>query len=425
MHQLCNAVIIFDEVQTIPIRCVQMFNVAVRFLVKSCGSTVVLCTATQPLLDKIEIKERALEISQEQQIVQDVQGLFKDLKRVQVHDYRKIGGWEGSEIADLAKAELSSSGSVLIIVNTKLSAKNLYQQLQESGSEQVFHLSTDMCPAHRMEILDDIKDRLGKKPTICVSTQLIEAGVDIDFGSVIRFLAGLDSIAQASGRCNRHGLRKRGNVFVVNSMEEHLNRLKDIKIGAEKAERVLEEYKENPGQFDQDILSPAAIDQFYRYYFYERRNEMNYPVNSKSQVGRDDNLFDLLSTNSQSVQEYQRIHQSSPPIVLRQAFQSAARAFRAIESPTRGVVVPYGGEGRQIVVDLCAAFEVEREYRLLKRAQRFSVNVYPHVFDELAKRKAIHEVQEGAGIFYLASEYYSDKFGLSREIVNEMPTYTV
>ncbi len=93
MHQLANAVIVFDEVQTIPIRCVHMFNVSLRFLVKGCGSTVVLCTATQPLLDKIEIKERALQVSPEQQMIQDVKKLFQDLKRVEVHDRRKIGGW--------------------------------------------------------------------------------------------------------------------------------------------------------------------------------------------------------------------------------------------------------------------------------------------------------------------------------------------
>jgi CRISPR-associated endonuclease/helicase Cas3 len=428
MHQLANAVIVFDEVQTIPVRCVHMFNVALRFLVKGCGSTAVLCTATQPLLDKIERKERALEILPDQQMMPDVKGLFRDLKRVEIHDSRKPGGWTEEEVVELADQELHQSRSVLIVVNTKLSAKKLYQQVKQTVIEDVFHLSTDMCPEHRMNVLNTIKGRLkNNRPTICVSTQLIEAGVDIDFGSVIRYLAGLDSIAQAAGRCNRHGLRaNHGNVFIVNPKEENLNRLEEIRIGAQMAERVLDEFKDTPEKFSSDILSPALMEQYYKYYFYDRKDKMNYLVTSKSAVGRDDNLFCLLSTNGLSVDDHKRTHNGSEPaMALRQSFQKASEAFRAIESLTRGVIVQYGKEGKKLVNDLCAAFEVEKQYKLLKRAQRFSVNVYPYVFEDLSKQRAIHEIQEGSGVFYLDSENYSDEFGLSKEIVNEMEPYIV
>jgi len=423
MHQLANAVIIFDEVQTIPIRCVHMFNIALRFLVKSCGSTVLLCTATQPLLEKIEPEKRALQILPEQRIVQDVKSLFYNLKRVKVHDCRKAGGWTDDEVADLVKQEIQDSGSVLIVVNTKKSARNLYNQLRESGLKGIFHLSTDMCPVHRMKVLGVIKKRLGKESTICVSTQLIEAGVDIDFGSVIRYLAGLDSIAQASGRCNRNGRRKSGNVFVVNPQQENLDRLKEIRIGAEKAERVLDEFRETPDKFDGDIIGPAAMEQFYRYYFYDRKEEMKYPVSSKSPVGRQDNLFELFSTNWVSVQEYERVHQSSPALPFKQSFKTASNAFHAIDSSTYGIVVPYKEEGKKIINELCSAFEVEKQYKLLKKAQRYSINVYKNVFKELYEKKIIYEAQEGTGIFYLDSQYYSSEFGLSKEIVNEMPVY--
>ncbi len=428
MHQLANAVIIFDEVQTIPVRCVHMFNIAVRFLVKACGSTVVLCTATQPLLDKIEPKQRALEVLPEQQIMGDVSELFRKLKRVEIHDTRKLGGWTEREVVELTSKELQESGSVLIVVNTKASAKNLYHELKESRLDDVFHLSTDMCPEHRINVLNEINNRLDEnKPTVCVSTQLIEAGVDIDFGSVIRYLAGLDSIVQAAGRCNRNGLRQKpGNVFVVNPSEENLGQLKEIRIGIETAERVLDEFKEGEERFERDLLSPKAMEKFYQYYFYNRKEEMCYRVGSKSVVGREDNLFDLLSTNTLSVQEYQRIHNASPLLPLRQSFQTASRAFRAIESPSRGVIVQYGNKGRQIVNGLCA-IDFSKKHRawlkLLKKAQRYSVNAYPHVFDHLCKQGAIHEVQEGTGIFYLEAQYYSDDFGLSKEIVNEMETY--
>lgn len=419
MHQLANAVIIFDEVQTIPIRCVHMFNVSLRFLVKGCGSTVVLCTATQPLLDKIEIKQRALRISPEQQMIQDVKKLFQDLKRVEVYDRRKIGGWAESEVVDLAHEQIEGSGSVLVVVNTKTSAKNLYRQFKNTAIKDVFHLSTDMCPKHRMDVLQNIKDSLKNgQPTVCVSTQLIEAGVDIDFGSVIRYLAGLDSIAQAAGRCNRNGLRDRGNVFVVNPNNENLDRLEEIRIAAEKAERVLDEFKDTPERFGNDLLLPAAMEQYYEYYFYERKNKMNYPVTSKLLVGREDNLFDLLSTNPLSVQE----HDPSRGLFLRQSFQTASKIFRAIDSPARGVVVPYGDEGKKIVSDLCSTSEIDKQYKLLRRAQRFSVNVYENIFNSLTKDGIIKEAQGGSGIFYLDYQYYSNEFGLSKEIVNEMQT---
>lgn len=422
MHQLANAVIIFDEIQTLPVKCVHLFNVAIRFLIQACGSTVILCTATQPLLDKVKPEQRALQIAPEQQMMPNVQKLFKELKRVDVYDRRKIGGWTDHEVTELAEQELHETGSVLIVVNTKKAAIGLFQKLQNYSKADVFHLSTNMCPVHRMKVLGSIKDCLpDKKPVICISTQLIEAGVDIDFGSVIRYLAGLDSIAQAAGRCNRNGARpKPGRVFIINPQEENLDKLKDIRIGRDKAERVLEEFKDDPIQFDRDILGLKAMERYYHYYFYDRKEEMCYKVGSNSAVGRSDNLFDLLSINLLSVQEFQRINNSSPQIPLRPSFMSAAKAFQAIDSPTRGVIVPYGAEGERIINELCSSVNLEKQYKLLKEAQRYSVNVFPYVFDRLTKEKIIREVQKDMGILYLDKHYYSDTYGISESPVNEM-----
>jgi CRISPR-associated endonuclease/helicase Cas3 len=420
MHQLANSVIIFDEVQTIPVRCVHMFNVALRFLVNDCGSTVVLCTATQPLLDKVEPPQRALTISSDQRMMPDEAELFKKLKRVEVHDCRKIGGWSEKEIAELAKQELQNTGSVLVVVNTKIAARDICQKLKDIRQTDIYHLSTNMCPAHRMKVLNNVKDHLSiKQPVICVSTQLIEAGVDIDFGSVIRYLAGLDSIAQAAGRCNRHKLREIGNVYIINPRKENIDKLLDIRIGIEKAERVLDEYKNNPEVFDKDILGPKAMEQYYKYYFYDRKDEMNYPVGSKSVVGREDNLFELLSTNRQSVQEYQRTNNnSSSHLPLRQSFHTASKAFHAIDSPAQGVIVPYE-EGKAIISELCSTDDIKKQHKLLHAAQRYSVNLFPHEWKKL--EKTIHEVREGAGIYYLDEQYYSPDFGLSMHRVTEMP----
>ncbi|MDP1546903.1 MAG: hypothetical protein Q8L87_12860, partial [Anaerolineales bacterium] len=105
----------------------QLFNIAVNFLVNNCGSTVVLCTATQPLLDKIEPKSRALSITAEQQMVPNVRQLFDDLKRVEVYDKTKPGGWTNDEIKKVAEQQLFKLGSVLVVVNTKKTAREIYQ----------------------------------------------------------------------------------------------------------------------------------------------------------------------------------------------------------------------------------------------------------------------------------------------------------
>jgi len=422
MHQLAKSVIIFDEVQTLPVKCVQMFNSAVNFLVNNCGSTVVLCTATQPLLDKIEPKSRALPLTIEQQMVPNTRQLFDDLKRVEVYDKTKVGGWSNDEIKKLIGHQVVKSGSVLAVVNTKRSAHEIYAQCKQIENVDTFHLSTNMCPSHRMLVLDQVKACLhDKKPVICVSTQLIEAGVDISFGAVIRYLAGLDSIAQAAGRCNRHREKLTpGDVLIINPAEENIDMLEDIRIGKEKTERLLGEFNDNPERFGNNRISPEAMEQYYKYYFYERANEMDYPVGPNSAVGRADNLFNLLSVNSLSIEEYTRINDKYPEIPSRQAFMAAAKSFQAIESVARGVVVPYGEEGRDIINKLCSVKELKKQFKIIRRAQRFSVNVFPNVLKKLQDQQAVREAQEGSGILYLDDRYYSDEFGLSVLPVKDM-----
>ena len=423
MHQLANAVIVFDEVQTLPVKCVHLFNVAVDFLVTNCGSSVVLCTATQPLLDKIEKKSRALSITVEQQIISDEKQIFEDLKRVEVHDKTRVTGWNNDEIIELAGQELAESGSVLMVVNTKKSARTLYQQCQYLKNSKAYHLSTNMCPAHRMNVLKKVKDDLSdKKPVICISTQLIESGVDISFGSVIRFLAGLDSIAQAAGRCNRHNemYPALGNVYIINPADENIDSLEDIRIGKEKTERLLDEFKNNPEKYRNNIIGTEAMEQYYQYYFYQRKDDMCYPVNSKSSVGHSDNLFNLLSMNNVSVSEYQRMNGKSPGVLLRQAFMSAARSFDVIDNVARGIIVQYGDEGKRLVNNLCSAYELEKQYKLIRQAQRYSVNIFPNVLTKLLDDQVVYEVQKDSGILYLDERYYSDEFGVSEKPVKDM-----
>lgn len=426
MHQLTKSLIIFDEIQTMPVKCIHMFNNAINFLVDHCGSSVVFCTATQPLLgDSVSLKPQkgVAKLNPNSEIIPDVHSLYSSLKRVEVHDLRKNGGWNESEVAELAIRNQTESQSCLIIVNTKKSARKLFQAFKPDEI-QLYHLSTSMCPTHRRKILATIRKNLSEGiPTICVSTQLIEAGVDVDFGSVIRYLAGLDSIAQAAGRCNRNGRRQMGSVYVVNPASENTEMLEDISIGLEKSQRVLDDFHENPNRFDNDLLSPKAMTWFYQNYFFKRKEEMAYRVGPKI-VGRDDSLLNMLSVNKMAISEYCRIHKKNPERMqkvprLLQSFMTANKAFQTIDAPTKAVVVQYGDNGRRLVGELCATFELEKQYTLHKKAQQYSVNLYSHEFEDLAKKGVIHEAQEGSGIYYLNERYYSEQFGLSLVPVTE------
>lgn len=422
MHQLANAVLIFDEVQTLPVNCVHLFCNAMNFLVEHCCSTVVLCTATQPLLNLVDASKGALKFAKNSDLMPDVKRLFDDLKRVEVLNRRKPGGWTDEEIARLALDEVAQSGSCLVIVNTKNSAQVLYRLCREAAGIQTFHLSTSMCPAHRNEILDRIRKLLDDKSLVlCVSTQLIEAGVDVDFGAVIRYTAGLDSIAQAAGRCNRNGKQKdadgnpkAGQVHVVNPAVENIDRLKDIQCGKGITERLLDDIEAGSEDFGGNLIGPKAIERYFKYFFFARHQEMDYPVSAQT-VGRDDTLLNLLSINSLAVDEFKRDHSAAPNIYLRQSFMSAARAFKVIDAPTRGIIVPYGEAGRDLVNDLCSAFEVEKHFELLRRAQQYTVNVFPYVLDQLQKAGAVHAIQKDVDIIYLSdARYYDQSFGLSQ-----------
>jgi CRISPR-associated endonuclease/helicase Cas3 len=421
MHQLARSVIVFDEIQTLPIRCVHMFCNAVNFLVNQCGSSIVLCTATQPLLGDVDPAKGSLSLTPDNEIVTDVQRLFAHLKRVEVFDSRKPRGWTEDELAKLAAKEIEGTGSCLVVVNMKRSARTLFNAIQDNKSAECFHLSTGMCPAHRKKVLNVIRERIKPEnnlPTVCISTQLIEAGVDIDFGSVIRYNAGLDSIAQAAGRCNRNGNRVVGHVYIVNPAEEKIDYLKDIAVGKDKTEKVLNDFRENPEKYKNDAIGPDLLKWYYQNYFFDRKSEMGYPATIQD-AGRTDTLLELLSGNNLSVNEYNRVKKQAPANILCQSFMTAGQIFKSIDAPTQSVIVMYGDEGRNLVAQLSAAFDLEKQYGLLCKVQQYSVNLFPHEFQKLSDEGALFPIQKDTGLFFLDKKYYSEKFGISMEAVNE------
>ena len=432
IHPMTNSVLIFDEIQTLPVKCVHLFCNVLNWLTTFGKSTAVLCTATQPLLgesglqnfpeDKREnIASRGLlRLPENAEIMgkhQDLDKLFADLSRVEIRFNEKAGGWNVAEAGVFLLEQFQTTPSCLFIVNTKKWAQELYQycKAQNLPPEALFHLSTHQCAAHRKAIFDTIKARLeNKQPIICISTQLIEAGVDISMACVIRALGGLDSIAQAAGRCNRHGEKEgKGQVWVLNLQEQDFTRiLPDIQAGKTHAERVFRDFA------GQDILQPAAMERYFEYYFYQRSDEMSYSVKN-SATG---SLLDWLSDNALNPYGEKNNKRSKPLPLLMQSFKSAGRAFQAIDAPTHAVIVPYG-EGAELIAKLCGEWSPQEMHRTLQKAQRYSVNVFPNVWGKLQKENALHETIEGTGIYYLKERYYNDEFGLSLDETSEMTFY--
>ena len=439
IHPMTNSVLIFDEIQTLPVKCVHLFCNVLNWLTKFGKSTAVLCTATQPLLGELglqnfpEDKRGAitarglLRLPENAEIMgkyQDLDKLFADLSRVEIRFNEKSGGWNVEEAGTFLLEQFQTTPSCLFIVNTKKWAQELYQYCQKQNvpPEALFHLSTHQCAAHRKAIFDTIKARLeNKEPVICISTQLIEAGVDISMACVIRALGGLDSIAQAAGRCNRHKEVDKGLVYVLNLQETDFSQiLPDIAVGKEKAATIFREFEEK------DILQPKAMSRYFELYFYNRSDEMVYLINEKD---KNDGLLHWLSDNCFNAgakfkgyfkNDILRKRDLYP--LLMQSFKSAGRIFQVIDAPTRSVIVPYG-KGKEYITTLCGAWDAKEMSEAKKKAQSYSVNVFPKVWNKLQEKKALHETIKGSGIYYLDECHYNNEFGLSLDKISEMTCY--
>ena len=429
IHPMTNAVLIFDEIQTLPVKCVHLFCNVLNWLTTFGKSTAVLCTATQPLLGELGLQNfpeekresisvrGLLRLSENAEIMgkhQDLDKLFDELSRVEIQFNERVGGWNVEEAGTFLLKQFQTTQSCLFIVNTKKWVQELYQycKAQNVPCEALFHLSTHQCAEHRKAIFDTIKGRLKNgEPVICISTQLIEAGVDISMACVIRALGGLDSIAQAAGRCNRHGEKEgKGQVWVLNLQEQDFTQiLPDIQAGKTHAERVFRDFA------GQDILQPAAMERYFEYYFYQRSDEMVYLIQN-SATG---SLLDWLSDNALNPYSEKNNKRSKQFPLLMQSFKSAGRAFQAIDAPTHAVIVPYG-EGAELIAKLCGEWNPQEMYHTLQKAQRYSVNVFPKVWDKLQKENALHETIEGSGIYYLKERHYNDEFGLSLDETSDM-----
>ncbi|MEY8462062.1 CRISPR-associated helicase Cas3' [Streptococcus merionis] len=399
---LIDSIVILDEVQSLPIEVTTLFNLTMNFLSRVMGATIVLCTATQPIYDSKSIahpiqyggkngeKPDIVELSANEQVVFQRTELFK-------FDEQD----EKTSLADLADSILKQNQSTLIVLNTKKSVGRLYQLLEGQTDRPLYYLSTNMCPQHRLNVIAEVKEGLeAGLPLICVSTQLIEAGVDLDFEQVVRSYAGLDSIVQASGRCNREGKREKGRVTLVNvsKEEENLSRLKAIRDKKKVTEDILH------GLSSPIDVSRLNATYFEKYFANEDARTLSYPV------GDNDTVYDYLSSNPYS---------GSKKGALRQSFKTAGQKMDLIDDESLGVFVFHKDweeallnlEDRLAALPTFPELEDLRDIKEdLKKLQLFTVNL--RETDELLK--ATRSYLNGQ-VLFLQEEYYDGVIGVKKE----------
>ncbi|WP_304948971.1 CRISPR-associated helicase Cas3' [Streptococcus sinensis] len=398
---LANSVLILDEVQSLPIEVTTLFNLTMNFLNKVMNTTIILCTATQPAYDSTAIKHK-LSYGGKYGEAADIAELTHDEKEVFSRtELRKFDeNNQHSNLSDLVEFVLGNDESILAIFNTKKTVDKFYMMLEGLTDRPIYQLSTNMCAQHRLDIISEIKQHLKKGiPIICISTQLIEAGVDIDFNRVIRSYAGVDSIVQASGRCNREGKRDKGQVTLVNltNEEENILSLKEIKAKKDATEYILHK-----------ISSPIEMSllnrDFFEYYYANNQGSMDYPLSHGESV------YDYLSVNS-----YQDKNNFKGK--LKQAFKTAGLKMNLINNDTVGVLVPYGDAIEKLLVleELCEYdYPSVEDYQiikaLLKELQPYTVNVRKH--DQVLE--ATKSYLNGQ-IQILSDGYYDEKKGITLE----------
>jgi len=360
LHNVADSIVIFDEVQAIPVGKLKPCLEVIKELSSNYGVTSVLCTATQPAIEYSEQFQSGLKDVKE--IVRDVSTLFDALKRT---EERFIGELNELDVA----CRLSELAQVLCIVNTRQQALDIFEALPESDAN--IHLSALMHPAHRTRKLDDVRERLKDGlPCRVVSTQLIEAGVDVDFPCVFRAVSGIDSIAQAAGRCNRNGLSDVPRpVFVFKFPEDAACSF--FRQAAQSAAKLFE-------GFEGRLTAPECVRSYFADYFWKNEQRM------------DDNetVEQCLLAQSGNIQ-----------------FRDIAE-FKMIKSATIPIIITL----EEPAVKLVRSLEFsEHKGGILRRLQQYTVQIYSYQFDEIRDWLESPE----PGVFVLNSkELYSDQTGL-------------
>lgn len=403
MQALCNSIIVIDEVQTVPDKMLSLFNLALNFLAKICNATIILCSATQPCFEKTmypldkSVKD-LITLTKEQETV---------FKRVRL-EYK--GEMDCEELADFAAGILEENNSLLLVCNTKNEAAVMFNLLCSKLKDvKAFHISAGMCTAHRKETIKEMQEALENKQqrVLCVSTQVIEAGVDVSFARVIRLLAGMDNIVQATGRENRNrefdGLAPG---YIVRLKGEFLKGLSEVEDAKNAAADLLVKYKNNPQIYDDDLMSAKAVNEYYKS-LYENVKSGYHDFYIESVR---DSILNLMSCNenvdSGKIPEYNKYF-------MHQALKTAGGLFTVFDESSIDIIVPYN-RGTEIIQKIFAVGDKDygKLKAVLKEAKLYTVSLFKYQKIKLEEQGALIFVSS-AGVYILQDGYYDELTGLN------------
>lgn len=364
LHNIAGSVIILDECQTLPPSLLAPTQAALKELASTYGCSIVLCTATQPELGRKNWNPWGLEDVRE--IVPDPPSLFTVLKRVNI---KHLGECEMDALA----VRLEAEPQALAILDTRAQAAELALKLQNTA-RPCFHLSTNLCPAHRREVLARVKTELDeRKELLLISTSLIEAGVDIDFPVVYRALSGLDSVAQAAGRCNREGR--------MDALGTTYSFMLPIRLKGESQRR--RAICQNIIEQGLDLLSPEATAEYFR------------------------QLYSLVNLDSEKI--LPDIAQDAQRCLF--PYRTVARKYKFIEDDGRQpILIPFNAKA-------CAALETLRhgggDRNFYRSLGQWMVNIHPQDFTALRQSGAIAPVDR-SGVWHelVNGSLYDELVGL-------------
>jgi len=385
LHRIANSVVILDEAQTLPMHLLRPCMAALDELARNYGCSIVLCTATQPAFKEEDGFSGGLQNVRELAISDAInpKQLYEQFQRVSV---KHIGILDDAEVIK----RLRDEQQILCIVNTRKQAQELYQGIADlTGS---FHLSTYMCAVHRKLVLAKIRFALKQgKPCRVVSTSLIEAGVDVDFPCVMRSDAGLDSIAQAAGRCNREDKRKAHESFVwIFTAKDHVQP-PELKTYADKMKETLslEPFSSNPLGLD------AIQDYFGRVYWHKEAGQT-------SELDKHNILGEIRDSKLQSL-----------------PFDWIAQKFKIISNTMKTVIVRYDQTAVEAIEQLYELPDYMSVGQIARILQVYTISMPQHLAGELIKLGALQYVQSkrfGEQFLVLESDnLYTDSIGFDPE----------
>ena len=406
-HSLCDSIIIIDEIQSLPPKLISIFDLMCNFLSTVCNTTIVLCSATQPVLTQVNHKLVKPVID----MVPYDPDLWKVFERTKIAN---LDGKTNEQLESFIVNDLRGEKSVLLICNTKKEAAYFYETVKKeirAKDANVFHLSASMCMQHREKVLKRIKQSLKnkRKRTVVISTQVMEAGVDISFSTVIRVLAGMDSIVQSAGRCNRNGEIKdrMPKVYVVRLYGESLGPLEEIRKAQTSTIALLKVFEQNPQNFDNRLDSIESIECYYQNFYGSMATMQDCPINVD---GENTTLLDLLSCNKKWSSD-----RVPPTQMYRQSFRTAGQYFNVFDNDSVDVLVPFE-KGKTLIAQLeqCnASKDIRKIKELLKKAKKYTVSIYDTQFQRLQEKGMLKPLLENSVWILTDSDGYDKEIGLT------------